>query len=164
MNTNLKWGKSFLSNISRIYSNGRVIGNLDLRAFSNTDIGIVNGEKYFFRARGFFSRYTEIVDAKDYKVIGKITYSNWRSRATLTTVNKTANWKYDNVWHSRWSISSSSGNEIKYAGSSSRGRIESNTDDALLILSGLFVTNYYRQVSIAVVVAIFIPILASMHH
>jgi len=164
MNTNLKWEKSFLSSVYRIFSNGRLIGNLDLRAFSNTDIGILNGEKYFFRARGFLSRYTEIVDAKDYNVIGKIIYSSWRSKATLTTLNNTANWKYDNMWHSRWSISSSSGNEIKYAGSSSRGKIDSNTDDALLLLSGLFVTNYYRQTSVAVVVAIFIPILASMHH
>ncbi|HEY5591338.1 MAG TPA: hypothetical protein VIK55_10005 [Paludibacter sp.] len=164
MNTNLKWERGFLSNISRIYSNGRLIGNMDVRAFSNSDIGILNGEKYIFKAKGFFSRHTEIVNAKDHTVVGEITYSGWRSKATLKTPGKNAYWKYDNVWHSRWSISSFSGIEIKYTGSSSSGKIESNTDDPLLLLSGLFVTNYFRQTSIAVMVVIFIPIWTSMWH
>lgn len=164
MTTNLKWERSFLSSISRISSDGRLIGNLDIRAFSNTDIGILNGEKYFFRARGLFSRHTEIVNAKDHTMVGKITYSNWRSKATLITRDKTVYWKYDSIWHNRWSISNFSGIGIKYAGSSSRGQIESNTDDALLILSGLIVPNYYRQVSIAVMIAIFIPIWTSLQH
>jgi len=164
MTTNLKWERSFLSSITRISSNGRIIGNLDLRAFSNTDIGILNGEKYLFKAKGFLTRYTEIVSAKDHTVIGKIAYSSWRSKATLTTLNKRVYWKYDNVWHNRWSISNPAGIEIKYAGSSSNGKIESNTDDALLLLCGLMVPNYYRQVSIAVMVAVFIPIWTSMMH
>jgi len=141
-----------------------LIGNMDVRAFSNSDIGILNGEKYIFKAKGFFSRHTEIVNAKDHTVVGEITYSGWRSKATLKTPGKNAYWKYDNVWHSRWSISSFSGIEIKYTGSSSSGKIESNTDDPLLLLSGLFVTNYFRQTSIAVMVVIFIPIWTSMWH
>jgi hypothetical protein len=48
--------------------------------------------------------------------------------------------------------------KIKYSGSSTQGRIESNSDDALLLLSGLFVTNYYWHVSVAVLVAVFLPI------
>jgi len=164
MNTNLKWERSFLSSITRISSNGRIIGNLDLRAFSNTDIGILNGEKFFFKAKGFLTRHTEIVNAKDHTVIGKITYSDWRSKATLTTPDKKAIWKYDNLWHSRWRISNFSGIEIKYAGSSSSGKIDSNTDDALLLLCGLMVPNYFQQVSIAVMIAVFIPIWTSMMH
>ena len=164
MTTNLKWERSFLSSIYRISSNGRLIGNLEIRAFSNSDIGILNGEKYIFKAKGFFTRYTEIVNAKDQTVIGKITYSGWRSKATLTTRDKNVYWKYDNVWHNRWRFSNFSGIEIKYAGSSLSGKIDSNTDDALLLLCGLMVPNYYRQVSIAVMVVVFIPIWTSMQH
>lgn len=164
MTTNLKWEKRFFSNTSRIYSNGRLIGNVEVRTFSKSDIGILNGEKYIFMAKGLFSKQTDIISAKDDTLIGIITYSDWRSKATLITADKIVNWKYDNWWHSRWRISGSSGIEIRYAGSSKSGKIESNTDDALLILSGLFVTNYYRQASIAVMVAVFIPIWVSMQH
>jgi len=164
MNTNLKWERGFLSSIYRISSSGQLIGNLEIRAFSNSDIGILNGEKYIFKAKGFLTWYTEIVNAKDHKVIGKITYSGWRSKATLTTPDKKAIWKYDNLWHLRWSISNFSGIEIKYAGSSSSGKIDSNTDDALLLLCGLMVPNYFQQVSIAVMIAVFIPIWTSMMH
>ena len=164
MNTYLQWKKSFFSSTYRIYSNGLLIGQLEEKTFSKSDIGILNGEKYLFKSRGFLSRYTEIVNAKDQTVIGKITYSDWRSKATLTTLNKEAIWKYDNVWNTRWSISNSSGIEIKYACSTTTGKIESNTDDALLLLSGLVVTNYFQQMSIAVMVAIFIPIWTSIQH
>ena len=38
------------------------------------------------------------------------------------------------------------------------GSIEGNDPDDLHVLTGLFVTNYYTQVGIAVFVAVFIPI------
>jgi len=164
MNTYLQWKRNFFSSKYRIYANGLLIGKLEEKTFSRFDVGILNDKKYIFKSKGFFSQHTEIVDAKDHAVIGEITYSGWRSKATLKTPGKNAYWKYDNVWHSRWSISSFSGSQIKYAGSATSGKIESNTDDPLLLLSGLFVTNYYRQVSIAVMVAIFIPIWTSMQH
>jgi hypothetical protein len=162
MNTNLRWKKSFLSNTYSIYSNGHLIGKLVEKTFSKSGNGILNGEKFSFNTSGFFIQHTDIIDVKVNKVIGEITYSNWMTKATVVTFNNKANWKYDNPWNTKWSISNSSGIQIKYAGSSANGRIDSNTDDSLLLLCGLFVTNYYRQMSIAVMVAIFIPIWASI--
>ncbi|MCK3683360.1 hypothetical protein [Maribellus sp. YY47] len=73
-------------------------------------------------------------------------------------MDKSVNWKYDNVWNTKWSLFDHEGIEIKYAGSSTNGRIESNSDDALLLITGLFVTNYYWQVSVGIMLAIFLPI------
>ena len=42
------------------------------------------------------------------------------------------------------------------------GSIEGNDPDDLHVLTGLFVTNYYTQVGIAVFVAVFIPIWVSV--
>jgi hypothetical protein len=60
--------------------------------------------------------------------------------------------------NTKWSIFNSEGIRINYSGSSTNGRIESNTEDDLLLLSGLYVTSYYRQLTIAILIAVFVPI------
>jgi len=47
---------------------------------------------------------------------------------------------------------------MKFAGGATKGTIECEEIDDLLVLTGLFVTNYYQQAMIAVIVAVFIPI------
>ncbi len=71
-------------------------------------------------------------------------------------------WKYDNIWNSKWSVFDSGGINVKCAGSSTKGLIDSNTNDALVLLSSLFITNYYWQITVAVMVATFVPIFTAM--
>ncbi|MHB9142617.1 MAG: hypothetical protein ACYC25_12150 [Paludibacter sp.] len=161
MSTNLKWKRSLFSKTCNIYLNGRLTGKLVDKGFSKSAEGELNGVKYSFKTQGIFRQNTEITDVKRNMVIGEITYSNWMRKATLTGPDKNVIWKYDNTWNTRWSVSNSSGIEIKYRGSTTQGEIDSNTDDPLLLLSGLFVTTYYRQVALAVIIASFIPIWTS---
>jgi len=49
--------------------------------------------------------------------------------------------------------------QISYNSTSCTGQIQSNTDNELLILSGLFVANYYLQMTLVVLLIVFIPIL-----
>lgn len=79
------------------------------------------------------------------------------TKASILVDNKTMNWKYDNFWNTKWSIYNSEGIKIQYSGSSTSGQIDSNIDDALLVLCGLFVTNYYWQTTAAIIIAL-IPI------
>lgn len=158
MEIKLKWGKKIFSNLYGIYSNGQQIGKLKDKSFSQTATGELNGKEYIFKTKGFFKQHTEVIDSSDNKVVGEITYSNWMTKATISVDKKTINWKYDNLWNTKWSIYNSEGINIKYSGSSTSGQIDSNTDDALLLLTGLFVTNYYWQMTVAVMVAVFIPI------
>lgn len=120
---------------------------------------MLNKKEYLFQTNEFFNQKTQIIDTADNKKVGEINYNNWMTKATITIKDKTINWKYDNLWYTKWSIVNSEGINIKYAGSSTTGQIHSNTDDSLLLLSGLFVTNYYWQMAIAIVVAAFVPIL-----
>ncbi len=110
----------------------------------------------------FFNQQTEIHDAINNKVIGNITYNGWMTKATLSILDKKINWKYDNLWNTKWSIFDSNGIDIKYSGSSLKGQIKSNTDDDLLLLSGLFVINYYWQITIIIIFVTFIPIWTSV--
>ena len=162
MKTTLRWKKNVFSKTYNIYSNDKLIGKLRDKSFSQSTDGVLNGENYSFNTRGFFEKNTTIVNKKDNKVIGKISYNNWMTKATIKTAKKRSGWKYDNLWNTKWSIYDSDGMQIKYAGSSTGGLINSNTEDALLLLSGLYVTNYYRQVTTAVIIVVFIPIWMSI--
>ena len=158
MQTKIRWKKELFSNLYSIYSNGQQIGKLKDKTFFQTANGELNGKKYTFKTKGFFKQHTEIIDNLENKVIGEITYNNWMTKATISVANKTINWKYDNLWNTKWSIFNSEGIKIQYSGSSTSGQIDSNIDDALLLLSGLYVTNYYWQMTVVVLVAVFVPI------
>jgi len=162
MKTNLRWEKEFFSSTYSIYSNNQLIGKLKDKTFSQSADGELNGKKYTFRTKGLFKQHTEILDKAENKVIGEITYNTWMTKASLSFYDKKANWKYDNLWSTKWSIFDSAGIEIKYSGLSKKGQIESNSDDPLLLLSGLFVTNYYWQMTVVVLVAVFVPIWATV--
>lgn len=161
MQTGLSWKKGVFSNLYTIYSNGVLVGQLKDKSFTQSGIGVLNNKEYLFETKGFLNQKTHIIDTAENKTVGEITYNGWRTKATITINDKTINWKYDNGWNTKWSISDSEGINIKYAGSSTSGQIETNTNDALLLLSGLFITNYYWHMTIIVLIAIFIPILAN---
>lgn len=163
MQTNLTWKKGVFSNLYKIYSNGKQIGNLKDKSFSQSSIGVLDNKEYLFQTKGFFKQKTKIIDTTENKTVGEINYNNWMTKVTITINDKTINWKYDNLWNTKWSISNSEGINIKYSGSSTGGQIETNIDDAVLLLSGLFVTSYYWQMTIAILVAVFIPIWTTMH-
>jgi len=158
MQTKLRWKKHLFSNLYTIYSDGQQIGILKDKTFSQTANGLLNGKAYTFKTTGFFRQRTEIINSLENKLIGVITYNNWMTKALIFANNETINWQYDNLWNTKWSIFSSEGGIIKYSGSSTSGQIDSNIDDELLLLSGLFVVNYYWQMTIAVLVAVFVPV------
>ena len=157
MQTNLKWKKGLFSNCYSIYSDGQLIGKLNDNSFSQSANGELNGKRYNFKTKGFIKQKTQILEASSNKVIGEITFDNWMTKADITLLDKKAKLKYDNLWNTKWRIFDSEGLEIKFTGCSN-GQIDSNTDDPLLLLSGLFVSNYYMQMTVVVLVAIFIPI------
>jgi len=162
MQTKFTWKKDFFSALYRIYSNGHEIGKLKEKTFTQTAIGELNGKEYTFRQKGFLKPQTEIINNNDHRVIGEITFSNWMTKASLSIDNKVISWKYDNIWNTKWSLFDSEGIKIQYAGSSTSGQIDSNIDDGLLLLSGLYVTNYYWQMTLIILVAVLVPIFASV--
>lgn|SRR5690554_730584 len=158
MQIKLSWKKKVFSNLYRIYSNGKQIGQLKDKTFSQTAYGQLNSKEYTFKTKGFFKPNTEIIDNSERKVIGEITYNYWMTKAEISVNNKTYNWRYDNLWNTEWSVSGLEDTNIQYAGSSTSGQINSNIDDQLLLLSGLFVINYYWQTMVAIIIAVFVPL------
>lgn len=159
MKTSFTWTKGLFSNLYQIFSNGEPIGFMEDKIFSKSANGSFNGKDYIFRTRGFLKQNTEIIDSSDNKVVGNIEYNNWMTKAEISVNSKRFKWKYDNIWNTQWSIFSSDGMIMKFKGSTTKGQIYSESDDGLLILTGLFVTNYYWQITLGILIPIFVVIL-----
>jgi hypothetical protein len=158
MKNTLYWKRGAFSTTYRIYSGEELIGELVDRTFKQTSHGHIRQKKYIFRTKGLFKQETQILQDDNNKPIGNIMYNSMMSKATIQLSNRIVNWKYDNTWQTRWSISDEKGSCMNFAGRSSSGSIEFENADDLLVLTGLFVTNYYQQAMIAIFVAVFIPI------
>ena len=162
MKTVLHWKKGTFSTTYRIFSGEETIGELASYTFKQTAEGVVRNRRYLFRTKGLFKQETQIIDGESDQVIGNISYSSMMSKATIQFKDRTVNWKYDNGWQTKWSLFDKQGTLMKFAGGHSKGTIECEEEDDLLALTGMFVTNYYQQAMIVIMVAVFIPIWISV--
>jgi len=162
MNSVLHWKKPFFNNVSSIYSADGKIGELVENNWKQTAEGEINNRKYSYRTRGFFNQITEIVDPATNHVVGKIEYNTWKSSATITYLDQNFHWKYDTPWHTRWSITDDRGVSTKFQGNQVKGSIEGPDLSEIMVLTGLFVTNYYVQSTVVIMVAVFVPLIATL--
>ena len=156
---NYNWRKGIFSESYKIFNNETQVGGLSNKCFSQTAHGELNEEKYTFKTSGVFKQHTQIIENNENKIIGEITYNNCMNKATININGQQFDLKYNNIWNTKWSISGLNETQISYNSTSCTGQIQSNTDNELLILSGLFVANYYLQMTLAVLLIVFIPIL-----
>lgn len=162
MKTRLHWKRKAFSSTSEIFSEATLIGRLRENSWNQSAEGELNGENYHFKTKGIFKPVTQITQSESNSPIGKIEYNSWKTKASIQLSGKTIQWRYDNIWNTRWSLSDSAGILMKFKGNASKGNIAVEKEDDLLLLTGLFVTNYYRQMAIILLVAIMIPIFASV--
>jgi len=162
MKTTLIWKKGFLKKVYEIYSNNSPIGKLVENTWSSSAEGEINNKKYQFKTQGFFKQETQIIDAESNSVIGTIVYNTFMTRATIKYLGQIAYWKYNNIWSTKFSITDNVGNQISFHGSSSNGKLEFDQPNDLLVLTGLYVTNYYWQMTVVTLIIIFTPIWTTM--
>ena len=158
MKTFLNWKRGIFSNTYRIFSDNSQVGKLKEKAWTQSADGELNGKKYSFKTKGLFKQETQIIDSESGSLIGKITYNSWKTKARIEYSGKVVNWKYNNAWNTKWSLFNSEGIHIHYHGSSIKGNMESDNQNDMLALAGLYITNYYWEMSIPIIIAVFIPI------
>lgn len=158
MKTQLNWKKGWLSNTSEIFSESKKIGELKESSWMQSAEGSINQKSYKFKTSGFFKQETIITDTTANKVVGTITYNSWKTEAVIDYAGSKYNWSYKNIWHTSGSIKEAGQTKIDYEHSFTKGKIASEVPSELLILSGLYITSYYTQVSLLLLFALFMPI------
>jgi predicted Ser/Thr protein kinase len=145
-----------LSNTYYLFIDGQELGHLEIKSFEQSAICSVNESKYKFRTKGLLHQYSEIVDCTNNKLIGVIQYNSWTSKAELSFNNKELNWKFNNTRNSKWSLFDAERMITYTQETTKKGQIESNTEDVLLILSGLFIKNHFWQRAVTSLLVVFI--------
>jgi hypothetical protein len=89
----LRWKKGLFSGAYRIYSGDKQSGTLTDKSFFQSARGDLNGKRFIFRTKGLLKQHTEIIDPEVNRMIGKISYNSWMTKATITLHEKTVNWQ-----------------------------------------------------------------------
>jgi hypothetical protein len=159
MPTFLNWKKGFLKRTYVITSEGRTVGTLEENRLNKSAKAELFGNKYSYKTDGIFNQVTEIFRLSDHKVLGRITYSTLRTSAQFEYQDKSYYWKTENWNHSRWRLYTKDESLIEYRGSASRGELTASNADDVLMLTGLFIANYFWQNVVAIMVVLFIIII-----
>jgi len=145
----ISWKRGIFSRTFKFYSHDIEIGYLKIGAWSNNAKGIINGKEYEFITKGLFKQETSIIDTKTNLIAGTIIYRSWKSKATIKLAyGAEYNWQYTNFWHTKWSLNKDL-YFVNYKGSSFKGEIISYIAEDLLVISGVFISNYFSQKSAA---------------
>lgn len=157
----LTWTKGIFDSSYQIFADGKIRNTLFFNTWKNEARGIGQDKSYYFKTSGLFNGHTQILNENN-EIIGTIAYQSLKSNAMLTmTTGEQYMWQHTNNWHSRWEISNREDILISYTSSTSSGTIETNTDDELLLICGLFVREYYMRSFIFLLFIVFIPIICS---
>jgi hypothetical protein len=158
MKTSLSWKRGLFKSTYEIFSGETAVGKLKPDTWSSKGSGELYGKAFRFETKGFFNQETQIINPSDNSVVGRITYNTWKTKATIECGLKSFTWKYDNGWNTKWSLSDSTGTMLQYHGSFTEGDINVSDYNDLLILTGLFISNYFWQISSAVIMSVIVPV------
>jgi hypothetical protein len=145
MELHLAWKTKLFSKNFELYKNEMKVGQLRKESFSRKTAGWFNTRKITFLTKGFFRNETTILDTDTSDPIGTISYYLWRRKSMITYNSKEYYWQYDNLFGTRWSLGNENGVLIRYHSRCFKGTIDSYSDDEILILTGFFIRNYFKQ-------------------
>lgn len=156
MQSTLQWKKGLFKCTFQLFAGGFPVGQLKDSEFSRTAYGQLNHTEIAFqRCEGLHSK-VNMLDTLSHQTIGKITFNPWYPKATIHLGKQKAYWSFSNLRETRWKITDSEGVIVAYKGWSGKGEMTILEQDELLILAGLYISNYYWRLA-AVLIAIILP-------
>lgn len=146
----LNWKKGLFASTYQLFVGEQEAGYLKERTWSRKATGMLNDTKVVFQKKGIFSSKAEIKDPETEEVLGQIEMSTWRNKASITLGNRTLNWKFSNNWNTKWELLEDENPIIKYKSRTFSGKAESQVEDELMILTGLFIFNHFTQIMLTI--------------
>jgi len=158
MRTTLDWKKGLFRSIYKIYADSVLVGYLNEKTWTESSHGELHGERFKFRTKGFLHQQTGVFNNENNAPIGKITYNSWMTKAKIEYSDKIYYWKFDNFWSTSWGLYNDEGLQVQYNRSLSEGRIEYDLENNFLVITGLYINNYYWQTSVVILMTVFLPL------
>ena len=154
----LRWKKKLLSCRFQLFADNQQVGHLKDSELSRSATGELNNKRYRFTTHSHLHPKTEIFDLEKNQKVGQIRYNCWYPKARIEYGGKTSQWKFSNIWETKWRIFHQSETAAQFSGWEKKGSIKVNVLDEALILAGLYISNYYWRLA-AIIIASLAPIL-----
>lgn len=160
MDSKFNWSKKWISSKYEVFKEGKPIGYLIPKPFSNSATGRIGDYNILFQTRGFLNQRTEIIDVRTGLIIGEISYNTWKTKASIMLSEEVLDWRSLNWINTKWGISKDSKYLVNSWNRMFSGDIQSQCDNPLHILIGLFISEYFNRSFVAIFTVLFIIIIA----
>jgi hypothetical protein len=153
---NIRWKKGLFQCAYKINEGEEQIGELKQSKFTLSATGSIGEDRYRFKVIEGLKNRVEIINSASGEKLGTIRFSHWLPKATIEYKGEIYKWRFSNLWETRWQIADAAQNTQQYKGWTCSGSIASPMQANIMTLTGLFISNYFWQMS-AIYAAIFIP-------
>ena len=145
MEQQLTWKTKLFNSRYQIFQSESLVGELKKIPLSRSSRGELNGKKIVFSSKGIINQEAEIIDSENNVSPGKIIFSSWRSKATISHNNTEYDWRSENLFGNKWSIRKDDVPVVEFKKLNFSGEIEFNKMDEVLILAGLFIRIFFWE-------------------
>lgn len=154
----LTWKKKWFDSTYHLFQEETPVGQLEPHTWKLLVTGSFNKKTFEFRRVGFFRNYVSINNVQNNIQEGSISFHKWTGKPTLTLRSgKPYALHYTNTWHSKWALSNNEDEIIYYKGNSTKGEVNTNNDNEILILSGLYLADNHWRLTLVILFVIIIP-------
>ena len=157
MSVFLTWNKGFFDSNYQLFENGQITGSLLFDNWKSEAKGMSLTTNISFKTEGFLSAKTNILNDKN-QIIGVINYESCQTKATITmTSGEIFGWSFTNSWLSNWVITDFKDKNISYKSNSGNGIISSSATDETMLLTGIFIREFYARILVVIVFLFIVP-------
>ena len=158
----LTWRKKFFSSCYSLFSNGITVGFLKENVWGQSSKGVIDGKHYTINSKGFLGQKATVINTGTGMPEASITFNSWRTKAKINVGSTLYSWQYTNVWNTKWNMVRWSGEQLYFRERGQQGFADSNSDDSLLLLLGIYTHNAFRVKATSTVFIALIPIWISI--
>jgi hypothetical protein len=152
MKYKLNWKKQFLKCSYNLIQGDRNVGKLTDQDWSNTAVGNLNNHSYHFKMRGWHSK-TYVTELSTNQPVATIHFGCWWPNAMIHQNGSTYKWSFTNLFATSWKLTDQKETKFSFSGVGTSGRIEYSNPNDLLLLAGLYISSYYRRLTLSIVLS-----------
>ncbi|RZL55713.1 MAG: hypothetical protein EOO93_19055 [Pedobacter sp.] len=136
----IDWKGNWFNSNFELFIEGEQKGAITFSTWKSDAEATLENESYFFKSVGFWQPKTNIIDQKTNKVVGVITYGNWKFEAIINMESgELYQWKPTSFWKSQSLLSNDNNTNMMYSAGKRMCSITADTDNRSLIVAGLFI-------------------------
>ena len=139
------WTKRLISNTFKVHHKGLVVGSLTTKDWDKSAVGMIDGSSYLFKPKGLLGVTVDVIRLPQHKRIAEISFATLTSEVTITTDKHTYSCHLPRLSMSHYTISSPEGATLRFASTTAKGSITTNSADPMLILAGLYITKHIKS-------------------